>query len=80
MIMQVIGLINLEKVEKRIDQKKFQLMKSALSSLRNSRNQEAHTHLKGITRRLDAPSVTKQRFFEGYEGLKSFESELRRLI
>lgn len=79
MLMQVIGLITLEKVEKRIDQTKLQMMKAALNTLKHHRNTEAHTHLKGTTRRLDAPSVTKRRFVEVYKGLKSFEDELRRL-
>lgn len=79
MLMQVIGLIALEKVEKRIDQTKLQIMKAALNTLTVYRNTEAHTYLKGATRRLDAPSVTKRRFVEVYKGLKSFEDELRRL-
>lgn len=77
MLMQVIGLITIEKVEKRIDQPKLQVMKAALNALIMQRNTEAHTHLKGTTRRLDAPSATKRKFIEVYDGLKSFEYELR---
>lgn len=79
MLMQVVGLITLEKVEKRIDQPNLQVMKAALAALTIQRNTEAHTHLKGTTGRLDAPSATKRKFIEVYGGLKSFEYELRRV-
>ena len=79
MLMQIVGLITIERIEKRIDQKKLQIMQAALSSLKEYRNIEAHTHLKGTTRRLDAPSVTKKRFDEVYRGLKNFEDELKHL-
>lgn len=79
MLMRVVGLITLEKVERRIDQRKLQVMQAALGILKTHRNTEAHTHLKGMTRRLDAPSVSKRRFIEVYGGLKNFEDELRRL-
>jgi hypothetical protein len=79
MLMQVVGLIMLEKIEKSVNQRKFELMQAALGSLTTHRNTEAHTHLKGTTRRLDAPSMTKNRFLEVYEGLKEFDNELRQL-
>ena len=77
MLIRVVGLITLEKVEKRVDQTKFHLMKTSLGHLKDPRNLQAHTHLKGTTRRLDAPSVTISKFNEVYEGLKNFETELR---
>jgi hypothetical protein len=79
MLMSLIGLIALEAIEKRIDQTKLQNFKSSLGNLRNYRDGEAHTHLKGVTRRLDAPSVTITNFQYVYEGLKCFEKELRKL-
>lgn len=79
MLMQVIGLIRLETIESRVDQTKLQHMQAALNALKGQRDPVAHTHIKGITLRIDAPSVTKQRFVEVYEGLKSFEYELKRL-
>lgn len=79
MLMQVIGLITLEKVEKKLDQRKLQVMQASLDTLKEHRNAEAHTHLKGTTRRLDAPSVTISRFSDVYNGLKTFEDELKRL-
>jgi len=79
MLMQVIGLINLEKIESRVDQTKLGRMKATLNALKEQRDQVAHTHIKGITLRIDAPSITKQRFVDVYEGLKNIEHELKRL-
>jgi hypothetical protein len=79
MLIQVVGLIAFERLERRMDSSKLQLMKSALGSLRTLRDTEAHTHLKGVTRRLDAPSVTKARFFDVYHGLREVETGLRKM-
>ncbi|MCI0485813.1 MAG: hypothetical protein L0229_04345 [Blastocatellia bacterium] len=77
MLIQLIGTICVERLERKLDQRKFQPMKSNLNDLKAIRNQEAHTHLKGATKRLDAPSVTKNRFFTIYDGLKDIEDKLR---
>lgn len=79
MLMQFIGLLKLEVIERRVDQTKLQNMKAALNALKEQRDPIAHTYVKGITLRIDAPSVTKQRFVYVYEGLKNFEHELKRL-
>ncbi len=79
MLIQVVGLTAFERLEKRMDSAKLQLMKGALCSLRTPRDTEAHTHLKGITRRLDAPSVTKARFIDVYHGLRELEATLRKM-
>ena len=79
MLMQVIGLISLEKIESRVDQTKLDHMKAALNALKTQRDPVAHTHIKGITLRVDAPSIIKQRFVDVYEGLKNIEHELKRL-
>ena len=44
-------------IEKHVDQPKYLLMTAALSFLKALRDVEAHTHLKGTTRMLTAPSV-----------------------
>lgn len=79
MLMQVVGLIRLEIIESNLDQTKLQHMLIALNALKGQRDSVAHTHIKGITPRIDAPSVIKQRFTDVYEGLKRFEHELKRL-
>jgi hypothetical protein len=79
MLMQVIGLIRLEIIESKVDQTKLELMKVSLNALKEQRDPVAHTHIKGITLRIDAPSITKQRIVNVYEGLKNIEHELKRL-
>ena len=40
-----------------MDDSALQVLHSTLGSLKKTRNEQAHTHLQGVTRRLDAPSV-----------------------
>jgi hypothetical protein len=77
MLINIIGLSGVEKLEKQVDSVKFQLMVSSLNSLKLYRDSEAHTYIKGTTRRIDAPSVTKSRFSAIYHGLKNIDDELR---
>ncbi len=79
MIMQVIGLISLEKIEKRVNPHKLNSLQASLNALTTRRNNEAHTHLKGTARTLDAPSLTKSRFILIYDGLKDFENKLKQI-
>jgi hypothetical protein len=78
MLISVIGIINVEKLEMSLDQRKFQQMKASLHSLKERRDPQAHTHLVGTTSILDAPSVTYSRFLEVYHGLKDIETCLRK--
>ncbi len=77
MLIRLLGLIKVEKIEARVDQVKSDRMKGALSSLKVQRNTEAHTHLKGTTRRINAPSVTIGQFQPLYEGLMEFDRVIR---
>jgi hypothetical protein len=77
MLFQLVGTINVEKIERKFDPAKFQVLKSQLGVLKSIRDEEAHTHLKGVTKRLDAPSVTKGRFFLIYDGLKDIDDNVR---
>lgn len=79
MLMQVLGIITVEKLESKLDPSKFHIMKSTLGTLRFYRDSEAHTHIKGVTKKIDAPSVTKFRFWEVYEGLIDIDNKLKRL-
>ena len=79
MLMQTIGFITLVKIEKRINQRKLYRLQAALRTLKLLRDNEAHTHIKGTTLRLDAPSSTKTKFSDVYEGLKIFEDGIKRL-
>ena len=55
MLVRLLGLINVESIEARVDRHKLDSMTAALSSLKVQRNTEAHTHLKGITHTINAP-------------------------
>ncbi|MBL7119666.1 MAG: hypothetical protein ISS53_03160 [Dehalococcoidia bacterium] len=79
MLLQLLGIINLERLEHALDPVKFQLMESTLETLKTCRDREAHTHLKGATKTLDAPSVTKYRFLLVYAGLKDIEAKVKSL-
>ena len=77
MLIKILGYIGLEKLERKADPIKLHILKSTLGDLKARRDAEAHTHIKGITRQLDAPSVTKQRFIQVYDGLIDLDSQLR---
>lgn len=79
MLIRLIGIITTEKLEQKLDKTKFDLMCSELKTLQEARNKEAHTHLRGITRSIDAPSVTMTRFRNVYHGLKNMEDTLKKI-
>jgi len=79
MLMRVVGLIKVEELERKVDQIKFDLMKSSLETLRGQRNKEAHTYITGVTPNLTAPSAVMAQFQTVYEGLKNIETCIRRL-
>lgn len=77
MLIRLLGLINVENIESRVDRNKHDSMTAALSSLKAQRDTEAHTHLKGVTRTINAPSVTIAQFQPVYEGLREFDRVIR---
>ena len=77
MLIQTIGIIKLEKLERKLDEAKFQPMQAELKNLKKPRDTEAHTHIKGVTKLLDAPSVTRKRFSIIYDGLKDIDDKVR---
>ena len=79
MLMQLVGIINIEKLEYKLDSTKFHIMKSTLGSLKDCRDRQAHTHIKGTTHIIDSPSVTWNRFQKTYEGLKDIESCIHKM-
>lgn len=78
MLIQILGIINLEKLERKFNPIEFQLLESNLETLKFCRDNEAHTHIKGVTNRLDSPSVTINRFRYVYDGLKDIDGKIRR--
>ena len=78
MLIQVVGIIRIEKLEKKLDPIKWAQLKSTLGALKGQRNIEAHTHLR-VIRTLNAPSVTLQNFEKVYAGLEDLEVKIKRL-
>jgi hypothetical protein len=78
MLISLIGLVMVERLENQLDQTKHLLFKSTLGSLKVVRDSAAHTHLKGATRTLDAPSVALRNFQKVYDGLLDIDQAMRR--
>lgn len=79
MLVNVIGLDGVERLERRVDGVKFAAMTGALNALKQFRDREAHEYMKGVTRVLDAPSVTRGRFAVIYDGIMEIDRVLRAL-
>jgi hypothetical protein len=77
MLIQLIGLVNVERIERTVDPIKRDRLKSTLSSLKKVRDPEAHTHIKGVTPVINAPSVTIVQFQPVYDGLIEFDRVIR---
>ncbi len=80
MLMRVVGLVKLEDLEGMFDPTKFHLMKSSLGTLKQQRDQEAHSYIDSVTQTLIAPPVIiNSHFPRVYDGLKDVERCVRRL-
>lgn len=79
MLLRMVGIINVERLENKLNKTKFDLMKSTINTLKTYRDEEAHTHLKDDTKRLDAPSVTLNRLQLIYDGLKDIDDCIRKM-
>jgi len=77
MLIQLIGIINVEKLEKNVDQIKKTRFKAALSTLKSDRDPQAHTHIKGVARVINAPSVTLSQFPFVLDGLREYDRVIR---
>jgi hypothetical protein len=78
MLIRLVGLVTVERLEKQVDQAKHDTLKSTLGTLKIVRDSAAHTHLKGTTRTLDAPSVTIRSFQRVYDGLVDLDQTMRK--
>ena len=77
MLIRLLGLIAVEKIEQQVNVGLRDAMTAALGTLKTQRNTEAHTHLKGSTRLINAPSVTITQFQPVYAGLDDFDRTIR---
>lgn len=80
LLMRAIGIVNIEKIETKLEKTgKITRLSSMLGNLKSSRNDAAHTFLKGVTRTYNAPSRVKQDFLNIYSILKEIDEEVRKL-
>lgn len=77
MLIQVVGLIGVERLEKDMDQAKLAVLKSSLGTLKSIRDTVAHTHIKGTTSTLSAPSVMLNNFRNVRAGLMELDRTMR---
>lgn len=79
MLISLIGLISVEKLEDELEKNaQITILKNNLGNLKLSRNEAAHTHLKGITRNYNAPSKTIGDFNRISIVLEKLDTELRK--
>lgn len=81
MLMKTIGLVACERIEAKIDASVLVKFSAQLESLKTVRNSLAHTYLgkTGTTTTIDAPSATRARIADLYDGLKAYDGALRAL-
>lgn len=77
MLIALVGIVKVEKIERKVDGPKSDQMKATLDSLVTVRNAEAHTHVRGTTRTINAPSVSLRQFVHLYEGLVEYDRVVR---
>lgn len=76
MLIQLIGVINVEVLERSVDSTRQAQLQATLSSLKAIRNQQAHTHTKHYSS-ISAPSWTIVQFNAVYAGLLEIDQYLR---
>lgn len=80
MLIKLIGIIEVEKLERQLEKTaQITLLKNYLGNLKDARNTAAHTHLKGVTRRYNAPSLTLGDYRRVCSVLEKLDSYLREL-
>ena len=79
LLIQIIGLMNFDRLEKNVQPVSLTILKPKLDSIKPLRNSHAHTHLQNCTATFNAPSVTKQYFLDIFDALKDYEQTLKRL-
>lgn len=78
MLMRIIGLIGIERLENKIDNAKLYRFKTVLSNLKTMRDSMAHTHIRGVTITINAPSTTLVQFEDVYSGLIEIDRFLKK--
>lgn len=81
MMIQVVGLIAVEKIEKIVDAGRQAAMVATLGILKTARNDVAHTYVKHphFAAAIPAPSVISGYFAVIHAGLQAIEAAMRKL-
>ena len=79
MMIQIVGLIKVEELERSLNERKFELLKSTLGTLKAERDRAAHTYLHSGTRNIAAPSTFRTHFQRIQIGLEEVELCLQNL-
>jgi len=81
MLMTAIGIVEVEKLEKNLDNAggKINILSSTIGRLKKKRNDAAHTFIRGVTSSFDAPSVIINDFRRIYPIMKEIETEVRKI-
>jgi hypothetical protein len=79
MLMQTIGMHNTEKLELKVNSSgNIDVLKSNLTTLKNLRNDAAHTYI-GTTTTYQSPSITKAQLEAIYPILKEISQEIKKI-
>jgi len=78
MLTKAIGLYKSEKIERKIDSSgKVQVLSTTLGNLKQVRDDNAHTFIRGTTTTVQSPSITISQFQRIYPIIKEFEREVK---
>lgn len=80
MLIQAVGLMNVEKIENSVNILVKQRFESQLGNLSEMRDRLAHTYLKGTQYNIDAPSLTIQRYDQIYRGVIEYEKKIFEIV
>jgi hypothetical protein len=78
MLLNIIGIIELEKIETRLEESRgtLQRLRTELGNFKTVRDRATHTHIRDVTERYDAVVVTKSRFNNLVSLLRLLDQEL----
>ena len=78
MLINAIGLYKSEKIERTIDNTgNIQILSTTLGNLKQVRDTNAHTFIRGTTTSIQTPSITISQFQRVFPIIKEFERELK---
>lgn len=78
LLIKAIGLPKSEKIEQKIDLSgNVQILSTTLGNLKQVRDSNAHTFIRGTTTSIQSPSITISQFHQIFPIIKQFETEVK---